>query len=152
MNVTIEDVENIRTPKSYQKSTLFNAEESIPEEEAPLSLEEIRKRFEMEQDIDDIEIGKKNPSIEPIAPETEEPPSEQENNLESEPITDDSEQSIDESDSTAEPIQTIEPALIKTEIEEKARLWNNMMELAETSVVMHKNYDGYKVYHSTILN
>ena len=61
-SVRIEDVENIRTPKSFLKSEIPTAQAQNTFEENP-DLEELRRRFESEQDLDgfdDVEKKKKN--------------------------------------------------------------------------------------------
>ena len=50
-SVGIEDVENIRTPKSFLKSEIPTAQAQNTFEENP-DLEELRRRFESEQDLD----------------------------------------------------------------------------------------------------
>ncbi|MGC4130479.1 MAG: hypothetical protein QM564_13225 [Bergeyella sp.] len=53
VQVGIEDVENIKTPKSYLKKEINPAQNPKSFEENP-SLDELRRRFEAEQDIDEI--------------------------------------------------------------------------------------------------
>ena len=50
--VGIEDVENLNTPKSFTKKEVIPKPSS--EDEERLSLDELRQRFESEQDLDDI--------------------------------------------------------------------------------------------------
>ena len=51
-NIGIEDVENLNTPKSFTKKEVIPKPSS--EDEERLSLDELRQRFESEQDLDDI--------------------------------------------------------------------------------------------------
>ncbi len=50
--VGIEDVENLNTPQSFTKKEVIPKPSS--EDEERLSLDELRQRFESEQDLDDI--------------------------------------------------------------------------------------------------
>ena len=50
--VGIEDVENLNTPQSFTKKEIIPKLSS--EDEERLSLDELRQRFESEQDLDDI--------------------------------------------------------------------------------------------------
>ena len=50
--VGIEDVENLNTPQSFTKKEIIP--KSSSEDEERLSLDELRQRFESEQDLNDI--------------------------------------------------------------------------------------------------
>ena len=54
--VGIEDVENLNTPQSFTKKEIIP--KSSSEDEERLSLDELRQRFESEQDLDDISDSK----------------------------------------------------------------------------------------------
>lgn len=104
--IGIEDVENIKTPKSYLKRELHPTENPTSFEENP-DLEELRRKFEAEQDIDeDIPVQNE----------------------------------IKEEDETSE----------KKETKSRKNLWKELLNLSETTVQLVANYDGQKVYHSTI--
>ena len=64
--VGIEDVENLNTPQSFTKKEILLKPSS--EDEERLSLDELRQRFESEQDLDDISDNE--PEKEKEAPRT----------------------------------------------------------------------------------
>ena len=53
--VGIEDVENLNTPQSFTKKEVIPKPSS--EDEERLSLDELRQRFESEQDLNDISVS-----------------------------------------------------------------------------------------------
>lgn len=53
--VGIEDVENLNTPQSFTKKEIIP--KSSSEDEERLSLDELRQRFESEQDLNDISVS-----------------------------------------------------------------------------------------------
>ena len=99
--VGIEDVENLRTPKSFQKTGPNLSEENAAEERP--SLDEMRRRFESEEDLD-APFGETAEN-----PEEEQPAEgqEQEQAPEQEPVSQQSEQPAVE-----EPVEIVheEPA------------------------------------------
>jgi len=129
VQVGIEDVENIKTPKSFLKKEINPVQNSNSFEENP-SLDELRRRFEAEQDIDEIFPTQNN--------------SEKEAEKE---IENDSENPSDKENLSNQ--KTDENSKRKT-IVKKENQWKDFLNLAETTVKMIANLDGHKVYHSTI--
>jgi len=118
--IGIEDVENVNTPNSYLKKE-FQSQKQVLEESKP-EIEDLRRRFELEQDIDD-DFVKGNV---------------QENSTEENTIT------ITES-------ATLEASTSKyQESTTKKTDWRSLLKLSETTVQMVANYEGQKVYHSTL--
>ena len=125
-SVGIEDVENIRTPKSFLKSELpLSSPNQSSFEENP-DLEELRRRFESEQDLDgfeNVEEPEKN-----ITAETKVSASRNEEN-----------------------IQNHNNEELELSIQKSNRnKWYQLLNLAETSVQMISHTDGYKIYQSTM--
>lgn len=114
--VNIEDVENVKMPDSFVTNGLHTEGQMI--ESARPDLEDLRNRFEAEQDMDE-EIREA-----PIFQEAENHTQEE---IE-EPMTDDT-----------VPTQKEQP-------EPKKNDWQKMLELSETSVQLVANYEGQKVY------
>ena len=123
--IGIEDVENLSTPKSFLKKELDFQKPSSTNEQ--LDLEEMRKRFEAEQDIDDMPT----------------------------PVNDTKSVAVEksQSDHTSHP-QDMLDKLVEHSKQEKAEPkkshWKELLNLSETTVQMVANYDGQKVYHSVI--
>ena len=124
--VEIEDVERVNTPKSYLKREVFPEQKQSSFEENP-DLEEMRKRFEAEQDLD-----------EPIPISEQSTPEKQaENSDEIKEIPNQNRSEIAENPKRKGMIQ-------------KRNLWKELLNLSETTVKMVANYEGQKVYHSTL--
>ena len=128
IQVGIEDVENIKTPKSFLKKEINPFENPSSFEENP-SLDELRKRFEAEQDIDEI-FPTQNNSEKEVEKEPEKP-SDNENF---------SNQNINEIGENSK----------RKTIVKKENQWKDFLNLAETTVKMVANFEGHKVYHSLI--
>ena len=127
--------------------------------EEPLDLEEIRKRFEAEQDIDGYELGvQKN-----LPSELQEPTSQDESDenafqdesngsiVQHESSKSESEDAqIEETSQKPEPEKNTLPMeeILRKEVAEKERQWQEYKMLSESSIEMVANYDGHKVYHS----
>lgn len=124
--IQIEDVENIRAPKSFLKSELHPLQNSTTAQEQP-DLEELRKRFEAEEDIDEL-LPKQIESV-----EINHEGNLTDNTIQSQNIV----------------IESAETSKIKTK-DDKKKIWKDLFNLSETSVVLVANYEGQKVYHSTI--
>ena len=122
-SVGIEDVENIRTPKSFLKSEIQISQVQNTFEENP-DLEELRRRFESEQDIDGFDNDD-----EPVKNVTENTKSIQSKNNENH----------------QNQIQEEQGLSIQKSNRNK---WYQLLNLAETSVQMISHNDGYKIYHS----
>ena len=122
-SIGIEDVENIRTPKSFLKSEIQISQVQNTFEENP-DLEELRRRFESEQDIDGFDNDD-----EPVKNVTENTESIQSKNNENH----------------QNQIQEEQGLSIQKSNRNK---WYQLLNLAETSVQMISHNDGYKIYHS----
>ena len=122
-SIGIEDVENIRTPKSFLKTEIPTAQVQNTFEENP-DLEELRRRFESEQDLDGFDDVEK-----PIKNVTENTESIQSKNNENH----------------QNQIQEEQGLSIQKSNRNK---WYQLLNLAETSVQMISHNDGYKIYHS----
>lgn len=140
--IGIEDVENLRTPKSFQKSEMDISNEILIEER--LDLDEMRRRFESEEDLD-APFGEtaEDPYEEQPAEQDQEQESEQELILQQsgQPVVEEAVEAVFE-----EPV--VETAQKQTD--SKKSCWRELLNMAETTVKMVENYDGQKVYHSTI--
>ncbi|SIT96102.1 hypothetical protein SAMN05660493_00774 [Epilithonimonas bovis DSM 19482] len=128
VQVGIEDVENIKTPKSYLKKDINPAQNPNSFEENP-SLDELRKRFEAEQDIDEIFPTQKN----------------SENKEEKEP-----EKPSDKENFPNQNINKTDENSKRKAIVKKENQWKDFLNLAETTVKMVANLEGHKVYHSLV--
>ena len=122
-SVGIEDVENIRIPKSFLKSEIPTAQAQKTFEENS-DLDELRRRFESEQDIDGFDQLE-----EPVKNTTENTEVIQSKNNENH------QNHIQE-----EPSSSIQKS--------NRNKWHQLLNLAETSVQMISHNDGYKIYHS----
>ena len=122
-SIGIEDVENIRTPKSFLKSEIQISQVQNTFEENP-DLEELRRRFESEQDIDGFDNDD-----EPVKNTTENTEVVQSKNNEN----------------YQNQIQEEQASSIQKSNRNK---WHQLLNLAETSVQMISHNDGYKIYHS----
>lgn len=123
--IGIEDVENVSTPKSFLKKELDFQKTSSTDQQP--DLEELRKRFEAEQDIDDMTA--------PV------------NDTKSAPA----EKSL--SDNTSQPQDMpvkAEEYPKREKAEPKKSHWKELLNLSETTVQLVANYEGQKVYHSVI--
>ena len=122
-SIGIEDVENIRTPKSFLKSEIPISKAQNTFEKNP-DLEELRRRFESEQDLDGFDQLE-----EPIKNTTENTEVIQSKNNENH----------------QNQIQEEQGLSIQKSNRNK---WHQLLNLAETSVQMISHNDGYKIYHS----
>ena len=122
-SIGIEDVENIRTPKSFLKSEIQISQVQNTFEENP-DLEELRRRFESEQDIDGFDNDD-----EPVKNTSENTEAVQSKNNEN----------------YQNQIQEEQASSIQKSNRNK---WHQLLNLAETSVQMISHNDGYKIYHS----
>ena len=122
-SIGIEDVENIRTPKSFLKSEIPIVQVQNNFEENS-DLEELRRRFESEQDLDgfdQLEESVKNTT------ETTEVIQSKNNENHQNQIQEEQASSIQKSNKNK---------------------WHQLLNLAETSVQMISHNDGYKTYQS----
>jgi len=123
--IGIEDVENVSTPKSFLKKELDFQKPSSTDQQP--DLEEMRKRFEAEQDIDDMPAS----------------------------VNDTKSVTIEESqsDNTSQPQDMpvkAEEYPKREKAEPKKSHWKELLNLSETTVQLVANYEGQKVYHSII--
>lgn len=141
-SIGIEDVENLNTPKSFNKNQIHS--DFTEEKEERQDLEYLREQFESEQDLDEPENAPKKDSKE----------------IENQPYTEKAELSevhLDQSEKTLtekksqQPIEEFQQNRIsdkKDEKTSKANDWKKMLNLSETMVQLVANHDGYKTYQS----
>lgn len=140
--IGIEDVENIKTPKSFSKNQIFSEiREGMGEIQ---DLDYLRERFESEQDLDEFE-----------------------NSLKNNPVQNENEPFHDEADSTEvfidqkeilsfekeekNPVEVFHQSPITVDTaQENSRIkeWKSMLNLSETLVQLVANNDGHKIYQS----
>ena len=85
-------------------------------------MEELRKKFEAEEDIDEIRPSKNVPQTE-------------------EEVTT---ETVQEENTTSIPNEETQ----KTDNSNKKNHWKELLNLSETTIKMVANYEGQKVYHS----
>jgi hypothetical protein len=141
-NIEIEDVENLKTPKSFNKNQIYP--DFIEENNERQDLEYLRELFESEQDLDEPD----NPQKKDYA--------ENENQSYSEK-TESSEVHLEQSETTSteqesqQPVEEFQQNRIldkKNEKASKANDWKKMLNLSETMVQLVANHNGYKTYQS----
>ncbi len=141
-NIGIEDVENLNTPKSFNKNQIHSDFSEGKDERQ--DLEYLRQLFESEQDLDEPN----NPSKKDYA--------ENENQSYSEK-TESSEVHLDLSETTLteqesqQPIEEFQQNRISDKKDEKTSKtndWKKMLNLSETMVQLVANENGYKTYQS----
>lgn len=142
--IGIEDVENIITPKSFNRKELT----PIPSEETEerQDLEYLRERFESEQDLDGLDNAPKKDSTEKENLQNSE-------NSESSETYPNQKEKISKEQEIQKPYDVIpQSPIIIDKATENSRIkeWKKMLNLSETLVQMVANYDGHKVYHSTM--
>ena len=120
--IGIEDVENLNTPKSFSKRELIPTSHGDSDEIQ--DVEYWREKFESEQNMDDFDNKKESTEYTPENAEASLSKNEEKNQNQhhEEPIS---------------PIQKLNT--IK---------WHQMLNLAETSVQLIANTDGFKTYQS----
>lgn len=139
--VSIDDVEHLNTPNSFNTKEQFSSSEREPDE--PHDLEHWRQKFESEQDIDAFETM-----------------SEMDENSTEKEISkyQPSEQEAIQRDETKEFLATPFEKEENTHSEHKKedtvlklkQQFNQFLSLAETQVQVLSDRDGFKVYHSMI--
>lgn len=143
-NIGIEDVENINTPKSFNKNQIHS--DSAETKDERQDLEYLREQFESEQDLDELGSAPKKDSTEI---ESQSHPEKTES---SEEYLDQSEKISNEKESQ-KPDEVIQhsPITVNTDQETtRIKEWKTMLNLSETLVQLVANYNGYKVYQSTM--
>lgn len=123
--IGIEDVENVSTPKSFLKKELHSPKQSSTDQYP--DLEELRERFEAEQDIDDLPAPANNTKS----------------------VTVEESQSDNTNQSKDMPVKAEEYPK-REKAEPKKSHWKELLNLSETTVQLVANYEGQKVYHSVI--
>lgn len=150
-NVGIEDVENLNTPKSFNKNPIhFEFAEGNEERQ---DLQHLREQFESEQDLDEFE----NPPKMDVT-ETEDQPypekSESEQDIDNfqneEEMSEDQPEISDTLPNHNEeniPNQNTDKSSLTVSKTNKDK-FRNLLNLAETSVQLIANNNGYKTYQS----
>lgn len=142
--IGIEDVENLNTPKSFNKNPIHSDITEGNEERQDLDY--LRELFESELDLDEFENPLKN---DPVQNENE-PIHEKADSTEVYTNQKEILSAEKEMKNTVEvfhqPPNTVDAAQENNRIKE----WKSMLNLSETLVQMVANYDGYKVYQSTM--
>ncbi|SUX48839.1 hypothetical protein [Chryseobacterium indoltheticum] len=136
--IGIEDVENLNTPKSFNRNPIHSDITEGNEERQ--DLEYLREQFESEQDLDEFD----NPSKKDF---TE---IENQSHLEKDESSEEYlHQKEKISTEKANKVISENPITVSTD-QETSRIkdWKAMLNLSETLVQMVANYDGYKVYQS----
>lgn len=141
-NIGIEDVENLNTPKSFNKN-LIHSDITEGNEERQ-DLEYLRELFESEQDLDEPDNAQKKYSTEIINqshPEKAESTEEYFDQKEK--------RSTEKEDQKPNEVIRENPITVSA-YQETSRIkdWKAMLNLSETLVQVVANYDGYKVYQS----
>lgn len=139
--VSIDDVEHLNTPNSFNTKELFSSNGEEPVE--PHDLDHWRQKFESEQDIDTFETRSK------INGHSTDPKEISQHNLverEVIRITEKTElkDSNSNNDSSHSEQNKEDPAL------KLKQQFNQFLSLAETQVQVLSDRDGFKVYHSMI--
>lgn len=173
--IEIDDVENIRTPKSFQKA---NAPISIDPStvfEKP-DLEEMRRKFEAEEELDgNFPPPESKQEISQLETQREESEPQKETEMttavemqnETQNEFQDAAGIVNHSEvekgEEKESEKETEKEEFKKEIQEEKQAqmstspddvldeqWNNFVSLANSAIQLMKNYNGEKVYHSTM--
>ena len=115
--------------KTSELPNLFERELNLPtqssSEEQP-DLEDLRKRFEAEQDIDDMPL----------------PAKQQRSGSRRKKSADHA--------NPSQPVSNMSIRILRAKKEKTKSHWKELLNLSETTVQMVANYDGQKVYHSII--
>jgi len=137
-NVVIDDVENIRTPRSFSSSELIPISNEESEERPDLHY--LKEKYESEQDMEEQEMVSKQD------------PKETENRSDPEIPTSGNEPSADKEQEFQKPAEVAHHSNISNKDIENSRIieWKKMLNLSETLVQLVSNNDGHKVYQSTM--
>lgn len=120
--IGIEDVENLNTPKSFSKRELIPTSHADSDEIQ--DVEYWRQKFESEQNMDDYDNKEESTEYTPENAETLLPKNEEKNQN----------QHLEEPTTSIQKLNT--------------NKWHQMLNLAETSVQLIANTDGFKTYQS----
>jgi hypothetical protein len=142
--VTIDDVEHLNTPGSFITREPFSSTQEEPDE--PHDLEDWRRKFESEQDIDAFET---DPPIEERSTEPKEVPEDDLAEQEDIQVTE------KEVFSDPNPTPDIDTKVDSERENESPSLklkqqFYQFLSLAETQVQVLADSDGFKVYHSLL--
>lgn len=138
--VSIDDVEHLNTPSSFSSKELFSS--TVEERDEPHDLEDWRKKFESEQDIDAFEVA---PPIDEQSMESKEVP---EDDWAAQEIVQDTEKRMS-SNPTSDIADNVDSRPEKGSPALKLKQqFNQFLSLAETQVQVLADRDGFKVYHS----
>ncbi|MPS73084.1 MAG: hypothetical protein E2590_08000 [Chryseobacterium sp.] len=138
--VSIDDVEHLNTPSSFSSKELFSSMEE--ERDEPRDLEDWRRKFESEQDIDAFEVA---PPIDEQSMESKEVP---EDDWAAQEIVQDTEKRMS-SNPTSEIADNVDSTPEKGSPALKLKQqFNQFLNLAETQVQVLADRGGFKVYHS----
>jgi len=132
--VSIDDVEHLNTPNSFNTKEPFSSNGQEPDE--PHDLDYWRQKFESEQDIDDF---KENTKIK----EENQEDSANEKNTQNADIQEFSTAKSNEENTQSEHKKEDHALRLKQQ-------FNQFLSLAETQVQVLSDRDGFKVYHSMI--
>lgn len=139
--VSIDDVEHLNTPNSFNAKELFSSNGQEPEE--PHDLDHWRQKFESEQDIDAFET-----MPEMYGNSTDPKEISQHDLVEQQDIQTIEERELKDPDSNNDSSHSQhekEDAALKLK-----QQFNQFLNLAETYVQVVSDRDGFKVYHSLI--
>lgn len=140
-NVRIEDVENLNTPKSFNRNPIHSDITEGNEERQ--DLEYLREQFESERDLDEFDNPLKKDFTE----------MENQSHLEKDESSEasfDQKGNIPDEKEDEKPNERESLGTISNIDNETSRIkdWKAMLNLSETLVQMVANYDGFKVYQS----
>ncbi|SDR00100.1 hypothetical protein SAMN05421664_3059 [Chryseobacterium soldanellicola] len=140
--IGIEDVENLNTPKSFNKNPIHSDYTEGSEERQ--DLEYLRELFESEQDLDEFD----NPSKKDFTEmESQSHPKKAESSEES--LEQNEKTSTEKENQKPDEVISENPITVSVDQEtSRIKEWKAMLNLSETLVQMVANYDGYKVYQS----
>lgn len=139
--VSIDDVEHLNTPASFNKKELFSSTDE--EFDEPHDLDDWRQKFESEQDIDAFETRPENDRHPTEPKEIQEYHSVEQENIQGDEIKDFSTAKSNDENVRSESKKE-DPAL------KLKQQFNQFLNLAETQVQVLSDRDGFKVYHSMI--
>lgn len=141
--IGIEDVENLNTPKSFNRNPVHS--DITEENKERQDLEHLRELFEAEQDLDEFD----NPSKKDFTQiENQSHPK----NAESSEVYFDQKDKIPDEKEEEKPNERESLETTSNIDKETSRIkdWKAMLNLSETLVQLVANHDGYKVYQSTM--
>lgn len=118
--VSIEDVENLRAPKSFLKSEVFPVTDQnlIKSKE---DLEKLKNRFDVEHQVEGSVCA-----------------------------TDKTDDEILQNNSENMPLIDCKTPEAQKELKKQLEQWNHIVSLAQSSIKVHENIEGHKIYHSVI--